>query len=317
MAADKEAPAARQPATSRKTAARTDYVRPAVAAALLIAAIAGIGATTQAPANWNGSLHRDGEIIAAVLEVVLLALLIALWLARSRRPHPGHPAEQLRMILPRAIVLVMATVAAVAITNFLAHRAGRNLLKALRGGPARRPPHSKQRIPPARPAQPLHVDVNLFLRVLIAVILAAAIAAIVLVLIRRRRQHDAGFFGEYDDDYADDSSSLRQAVASGRTALHTVDDAQAAIIACYVAMESSLAQAGAARMAAETPDELLARAVAAGLLHGSAAGQLTQLFYEARFSSHALPASAKDTARDALDAISADLDHPASTGATA
>jgi hypothetical protein len=53
------------------------------------------------------------------------------------------------------------------------------------------------------------------------------------------------------------------------------------------------------------------------LLHGAAASRLTQLFYEARFSSHALPATAKDEAREALDAISADLDHPASTGATA
>ena len=57
---------------------------------------------------------------------------------------------------------------------------------------------------------------------------------------------------------------LRSAVASGSAALRRVDDARAAIIACYVAMEQSLARAGTARAAADAPDELLARAMAAG-----------------------------------------------------
>ena len=105
----------------------------------------------------------------------------------------------------------------------------------------------------------------------------------------------------------DDSTELDKAVESGRTALRAVDDARAAIIACYVAMEGSLAGAGAARTAAETPDELLARAVASGLIHGPAAGRLTGLFYEARFSSHPLADAAKNDARQALDAISAEL----------
>ena len=64
---------------------------------------------------------------------------------------------------------------------------------------------------------------------------------------------------------------------------------------------------GAARTAAETPDELLARAVASGLIQGPAAGRLTGLFYEARFSSHPLADAAKDDARQALDVISDEL----------
>ena len=87
---------------------------------------------------------------------------------------------------------------------------------------------------------------------------------------------------------------------SGRSALRTVDDARAAIIACYAAMETSLAERGAAREAADTPDELLARATTSGVVRGGAAARLTALFYEARFSSHPLAASQRDEAERAL-----------------
>jgi hypothetical protein len=69
-------------------------------------------------------------------------------------------------------------------------------------------------------------------------------------------------------------------------------------------MEGSLADAGTARAAAETPDELLARATASGLLRGQAASQLTALFYEARFSTHPLSGTAKADATAALNEIS-------------
>jgi hypothetical protein len=55
---------------------------------------------------------------------------------------------------------------------------------------------------------------------------------------------------------------------------------------------------------------LLARATATGLLRGRAAGQLTGLFSEARFSSHDLPVTVKDAAM-ALDEKSAELRRPA------
>ena len=57
------------------------------------------------------------------------------------------------------------------------------------------------------------------------------------------------------DFIAEDPEDLREAVESGRSALRTVDDARAAIIACYVAMETSLAERGTARGVADTPDE--------------------------------------------------------------
>ena len=104
-----------------------------------------------------------------------------------------------------------------------------------------------------------------------------------------------------------DAEELLEAVESGRVALAELDDARAAIIACYVAMEQSLADQGAARGVADTPDELLARAVSAGIARGTAARRLTALFYEARFSSHPLGNRQRDDASAALDELAAEL----------
>ena len=104
-----------------------------------------------------------------------------------------------------------------------------------------------------------------------------------------------------------DAEDLREAVESGLAALAELDDARAAIIACYLAMESSLAERGAARGAADTPDELLARAEAAGVVRGAASRRLTALFYEARFSSHPLGGGQRDAARQALGELAAEL----------
>jgi len=104
-----------------------------------------------------------------------------------------------------------------------------------------------------------------------------------------------------------DAGDLREAVESGRVALAGLDDARAAIIACYLAMEGSLADRGTARGVADTPDELLSRAVAARVVRGAAARRLTELFYEARFSSHPLGTDQRDAARQALDEIAAEL----------
>jgi hypothetical protein len=100
---------------------------------------------------------------------------------------------------------------------------------------------------------------------------------------------------------------LARAVESGRAALSELDDARAAIIACYEAMEQSLAQAGTERGLAETPDELLVRAVAAGQVPADPAGRLTGLFYEARFSTHHMPPAKRDEAERALAELAAHL----------
>ncbi len=174
----------------------------------------------------------------------------------------------------------------------------------------RRPRLSTQR--PTSPSS-FRIDFHDIEYVLFAVLLIALIV-LAIVIWRERWQRPA--FDELDDEVPDTPAELARAVHSGRQALRELDDSRAAIIRCYVAMEQSLAQAGAARGAAETPDELLARAVAEDLVSGTPAGRLTALFYEARFSTHPMPASRRDDAEQALAELAATLGSGAATGAS-
>jgi hypothetical protein len=142
--------------------------------------------------------------------------------------------------------------------------------------------------------------------VLIALLIIAIIA--VLIAAWRRRRFARIRLGVLSDIGVDEAvDDLARAVESGRLALRDIDDARAAIIACYVAMEQSLADAGAERGAAETPDELLARAVTASLVPRAPAGTLTGLFYEARYSTHDMLIAKRDQAERSLTDIAAEL----------
>ena len=166
--------------------------------------------------------------------------------------------------------------------------------------PRLKPQHAP---PPVRHGASFRVSLTAVLYVLLVMLLVAA----VLLSIWWSRRFRPSFGGRTSGFLAEDPEDLREAVESGRSALRTVDDARAAIIACYVAMEASLADRGAARAVADTPDELLARATSSGLVRGTAAARLTALFYEARFSSHPLGSAQRDAAGQALDELAAAL----------
>ncbi|MFF9002050.1 DUF4129 domain-containing protein [Streptomyces achromogenes] len=100
----------------------------------------------------------------------------------------------------------------------------------------------------------------------------------------------------------DEHKRLAHAVDSGRRALLDGTDARAAVIACYAAMEESLADSGVVRRASDSPQDLLERAVAGGLPKGAAAA-LTALFREARYSTHPMDGSHRDRAAAALAEI--------------
>jgi hypothetical protein len=149
---------------------------------------------------------------------------------------------------------------------------------------------------------PFHIPLGPILYALLVLALAAAVAISIWWSMRQRRP---ALPGRITGDV--DTEELLDVVESGRAALAELDDARAAIIACYLAMERSLADRGAARGAADTPDELLARAVAAGVVRDAAARRLTALFYEARFSSHPLGPGQRDAAKAALDELAVEL----------
>jgi hypothetical protein len=101
-------------------------------------------------------------------------------------------------------------------------------------------------------------------------------------------------------DQEEENAALADAMSAGRRALQG-DDARAAIIACYAAMEESLAAVGIARDHADSPAELLDRAMAESVVRGPGPNALARLFREARFSTHPLGAQQLAAARDALE----------------
>ena len=271
--------------------------RPIVVALLLLIVIAGIRAGGPA-VGGRGPWRQDALAVGIGLEVALVLLQIAMAIRVRRVPDAGHLAAVLRSGVRSLAAIIMIAIIAVAVANLAGTgHGGSRVLKIISGKPVKpKVPH----LPKGSASSAAYL--NYILYALVA--LAAISACVVLVRRLRRSTPGGGYPGEPPGDEAEE---LRHAVESGRTALRAVDDARAAIIACYLAMEGSLARAGTARTAAETPDELLTRAASAGLIRGPAAARLTGLFYEARFSSHLLPASAKDDARHALEAMSAEL----------
>lgn len=277
------------------------YARPVLAGLILIVVLAGVRAAGPA-VTGTGPWHQDVLPLAGAFEFVLAVLFVAQWLIARRRPKPGYLAAVLRAGLRRSIPLGMVTVAVLAGLSRLNPHPGRGARpRSLPAQPGLATPRTPRVVNGAAAARDA-VNLTYLLYALLALLLLVAIVTCVLVILRRLPAGPAGDLVVLPDD-----TDMRTAIESGRRALRSFDDAQAAIIACYVAMEASLASAGTARATAETPDELLARAMRSGLLHGTAAGRLTALFYEARYSSHALPATSRGEAVRALDTISAEL----------
>jgi hypothetical protein len=281
----------------------TNWSRIVVTGLLLVIVIVGVraGFALTWQSGWQGPWHDKyaGIAMAVALELLCVVLLGALAARKLRSPHSGNPARTLRIAMTRLIAGVMVALGAALLTLLHIHFARRRWPSSpfrAQGRPRRRPS-----IPASHGSGAINLDI---VRDVAVAIIVLALAALLVILLRRRAHRDRGF----EVIPVDDGTALREAVEAGRIALGELSEPRMAIISCYLAMERSLAEAGTARSAAETPDELLTRSAAAGLLHGDAPVELTALFYEARFSTHPVPESARDRALRAIDAILADLD---------
>jgi hypothetical protein len=280
---------------------RQQLARVVLAALLVVAVVAGLRGEVR-PLSFRSLPRSHDAAVGLALEAVLAAEMAALVIRRRRAPDAALLVLRLRGLIGAALAIGLIGIPVLLLLANLPKPHGQR-----HPNPFQRPGHGR-RLPKAGPA--LHLPIVGILTTLLVIAIVAAIVVCVIVL-RRWTGYAAKAVLEPEDD---DEEKLREAVESGRAALRELDDARAAIIACYLAMERSLASAGAARTAAETPDELLARAARAGLVRGEAAGRLTALFYEARFSSHPLPASSKTEAQRALSELAASLGTPAAIG---
>ncbi len=291
---------------SRPAPAEQWLVRVLPLVLLIILGLAGLRGTVATP-RWDGPLHRDGVAVGIALEVVLVTLLL-ITLRRRRSGRQEAVPRKLRGMLTFVLGVGAAAVAVAVLVSLRLHLFTA-LPKNQRGATI---PTARSTRPVLRPGSSggttFHIPLAVLLYTLLVVVL---LTGVVLSIWWARRLRPA--IGPREGAFiAHDGEDLREAVESGRSALHSVDDARAAIIACYVAMENSLAERGTARAIADTPDELLARARQSGIVRGTAAARLTALFYEARFSSHPLDRGQREGAERALDELAAAL---AETGA--
>jgi Domain of unknown function (DUF4129) len=232
---------------------------------------------------------------------LVLAGVLALLVRRRRRRPEDEFARALEPVAPwwvRALV-TLATLVLIALPVAA-------LVVALRG-------RHGQRVAPSAPLVPVVPRPGgtavapgqagaAFLLGAVAALLAAAVLVAVALWLRQRRRAAAT---SHDRPAA--PSPLADAVAAGTAALGATAGAREAIIACYAAMEASLATAGSPRRAADTPEELLSRAEGEGIIRTPAARRLTALFREARFSPHQLADDQRQAALAALREIADDL----------
>jgi hypothetical protein len=267
--------------------------RALVVALLIVLTVAAIGSLGPRGAALEHA--SDVSVVAVLLELALAGLLIALrW-----RHAPATPvAARLNQILRAALITGLVVVPII----YFIYRANPDTSLFPNKVPIKVKPVQVHGVPPKTHDLPFTFSGQW--RALLIALAVIAIAAVLYVIWRNRTRLDAAIPQELT---VDDESELARAVQSGRTAFGQLDDARAAIIACYVAMEASLARAGTERGLAETPDELLDRAVTAGHAPARPAGQLTALFYEARFSTHPMPAAKREAAERALADLAADL----------
>ncbi|MDH6118356.1 hypothetical protein ABH930_001356 [Kitasatospora sp. GAS204A] len=176
--------------------------------------------------------------------------------------------------------------------------------------PAPEDSRSPRPLPTFQPPPPTRAGGHGLLGVLalgITILAVLAVLTCAVLVWRRLRRLPKPAAGHRVRRTRTDERELADAVASARRALLQGEDPRAAVIACYAAMEDSLADSGIERLIADSPTDLLDRAVTAGTLRGTDAGALTALFHEARFSRHPMDQTHLSRARAALDAIAEQL----------
>lgn len=155
-----------------------------------------------------------------------------------------------------------------------------------------------------------------WLVVTLLVVVGAALVAAFAVAYRRLRAEYVRRPRRARREPREDARLLADAVESGLRALGDNGDARTAVIACYVAMETSLAGSGVPRHVSDSPNDLLVRATASGLRTEGSASTLTELFREARYSTHPIGDSHRAQAAAALADLAERLAAPR-TGAGA
>ncbi|MFI5527961.1 DUF4129 domain-containing protein [Kitasatospora sp. NPDC051853] len=259
----------------------------------------------------TGPLARYGWLLGLAFGVGGI-VLAAKDRAVLREAWQGQLSPVAERLAAAATTVLRLTV--VVLPLFLLLLAAKSCDHAVPPEPAPTPSPSLSRAAdPGRPSTDTSWVEVLVLLIALALLLALLVIVVVQVVRwfqDRRRRGRRARLGAGAKAGAIGEEALAEAVASGRRAL-TGSDARTAVIACYLAMETSLAESGVARHHSDSPADLLHRAALAGVVTGPHPQALAALFREARYSSHPMGEEQLAGARAALDAIAAQLGHPA------
>lgn len=283
--------------------------------ALLLVAIASVNAAAGAPQTTGADVYGLSSVVSAVAiaasiacaVLALVAVIAVLRLIRRRHrddelpprivDHPNGPLTEF-VALSAMALLITATVLAVVYLN--RHQRGGQSGRVVAPLPGRPVPGRSSSPGSASAHHNMHMDLPLAI-----VLVVLAVAALAFVLRRRlaARRHTEIIRTDRDRAQGD----LAEAIDRAARALGAQGTPREDIIACYRAMEDGLGSVGIARQHADTPEDLLARAAELGIVLPSAARLLTELFREARFSTHPMSAEQRRHAAEALDALRLDV----------
>jgi len=264
-------------------------------------ALAAVGLQGRRGLDWNRLTAVPSvawaQLVLAGIGVALVLIVLRHLVRAWRRMRPPPPGEDERTVEPHHLHWLGWVVAGVVVVAGMT--ACYLILRVLVGGM----PEGDGTSAETSDGDPAGAATGGLLPLLLGLVAMLAIAALVTRALRGRPAPEPV---SLDDEGDLDAATLAGAVVAAGRAMEAHDDTRAAIIAAYRMMATALAR-GAGPRPSDTPTELLDRSVAAGLVSRGAALELTELFREARFSQHELPAHARGAAESALARVSAEL----------
>jgi len=267
----------------------------ALAALLAIVAVASAAGTPPGSSETRQPSRELLDTIVSLLLVgaVLLAIAAALLYFGYLRTQT---AEQLRKRRARRwqALIVLALLLAALVARF---RVAPHQPRSSSGRPTL--------LPPARAPARAHTGYEPhFAATPVAIVLAAAgIAALAAILASRSRRRER----EPPELGPSLARSLADVLSETLDDLRAEPDPRKAVIAAYARLERALAAFGVPRRPSDAPEEYLQRILIDLEVGARHAARLTQLFEDAKFSSHEIGGEMKKESITLLELIRADL----------
>ncbi len=276
-------------------------------------------AAPKSPPDSGASLVYVIAMLSVSVIIVAVAVIVRLRGPRNAAPTAGslpqrfsdgrgRPAWQVLVIGTAVLVAWLLTV------WLLSHFIVQHTADQAPTAPVSSAPGPANNAPPAAKPPDVGGDRDM-LRYLIATAVALLVLAVAgaVVAVRRRRVMPAPVVAAEPPAPPPmpmvTSESLVRAAEIGLAEIADRSrEPRQAIIACYAAMERELAFVpGAVPQDFDTPTEVLARAVENRALHADNAGELVNLFEEARFSLHVMSEAHRTSALRVLELVLAEL----------